>query len=178
MITNYLLQMPDGALKQLEANFGQMINRLDGDGRARNIRLGTMCSGSELGVPAFKQLVARLCALFGHQDIQFTTNKKKRIIIIKMFEHQDVTVEHTFACESSPRIRKWIAANFPPSHLFGGVEEMAATFAYDYMSGDDQPIPTVDFLVAGFSCKNLSTLNRLRRLFADCMKTGADSTGA
>jgi site-specific DNA-cytosine methylase len=131
-------------------------------GTHRVITIGTGCSGSELYLLSLQHLAAGLTALTGC----------------------DVSFQHVWACELSPRKRDWIRANFKPEHLFRDLKEVATGEAWDVAAGEGEahrrlvPVPAVDILIAGFSCKDASALNVHRASRLDAVQTGAGTTGS
>ena len=131
-------------------------------GTSRVINVGTACSGSELYMLSLPPLAERLTALTGCQ----------------------VSFRHVWACELKPRKRAWIRDNFKPDHLFRDLWELAKGEAVDVAKGEDEshrrlvPVPAVDILIAGFSCKDASRLNIHHKHRLDAVVKGVGTTGS
>lgn len=131
-------------------------------GTSRVITVGTACSGSELYMLSLTPLAERLTALTGCQ----------------------LSFRHVWSCELKPRKRAWIRDNFKPSHLFRDLWELAKGEAWDVAQGEDEPhrrlvpVPAVDILIAGFSCKDASRLNIHHTQRLDAVQKGVGTTGS
>ena len=121
----------------------------------RGIRIGTVCSGTDLIIPCARQMLARL---YQHCGL----DQPKMI--------------HAFAVESNPAKQTFILKNHNPIRLFADLFEMSGSTAWDVKSGAVQHIPEVDIVFAGFSCKTFSTLSAKRN--ADCLRSRAGSSGS
>ena len=139
----------------LRAHLAHFADLLSRDGCADEVGLGTLCSGTDLIVPVFEQLLGRLSQLLG----------------------RPLRVRHKFSCELCPKKRKWIAANFAPEILFGDIRCMGQHRAWDWVSESEVAIPRVHIVYAGFSCRSVSGLNVHRGDFADCVHEASGSTG-
>ena len=148
--------MSDACVKSLAAAWGLHA------GTSKVITFGTACSGSELYTLCLAPLADRLSALTGC----------------------NVSFHHVWACELSARKRDWIRSNFKPDHLFRDLKEVATGQAWDVVDGEDEtlrrhvPVPAVDILVAGFSCKDASRLNIHHKVRLDAVEKGAWTTGS
>ena len=148
--------MSDDDVKRLAATWDLV------PGASNVITIGTACSGSELYTLSLQPLAARLSALTGCT----------------------VSFKHVWACELSPRKRDWIRTNFKPDFLFRDLKEVAMGQAWDVADGEGEtlrrhvPVPAVDILIAGFSCKDASSLNIHRTTRRDACHTGTGTTGS
>ena len=85
-----------------------------------------------------------------------------------------INFQHEFSAEIDVVKQGYIERNFRPKVLFRDVREFIpedakrATTAY----GANVPIPTVDMLVAGFVCKDLSSLNSRKKTLEDRGESG------
>jgi site-specific DNA-cytosine methylase len=85
-----------------------------------------------------------------------------------------INFQHEFSAEIDVIKQSYIERNFRPKILFRDVREFipedaqSATTAY----GANVPIPTVDMLVAGFVCKDLSQLNSHKKGLKDEGESG------
>ena len=108
--------------------------------RTQPIRIGTMCSGSELTVSMLREF--------------------KEAVAEMLEEGQTIDFLHVFSCENEPWKREWIKKNFPDvGHLFGDVRELASSAAsgepaVDHLSdiGSKFDVPRSDYVFIGFSC--------------------------
>jgi len=118
------------------------------------LRVGTMCSGTDSPVVVLDNLAKALAG--------------------KLF------VEHTFSCEFCPKKQGWIKDNFPSlKFLFGDVNELSAESgkAFNHITGEQDIVPAVDIIIAGFVCKSVSTENNQRQKYANCIREGIGKTG-
>ena len=122
----------------------------------RVITIGTACSGSELYMLSMDPLANALSEQTGCQ----------------------VSFRHEWACELNIKKRDWIRAHFCPRFLFKDVAEVAQGNARDVLSGRLVPVPVVDILISGFSCKDASRLNIHHRARLDVVDKGLCSTGS
>ncbi|TFK29687.1 DNA repair protein rad8 [Coprinopsis marcescibilis] len=105
--------------------------------KGRNLRVATMCSGTESPLLALE-------------------------LIQKSIEEQHglkLGIEHVFSCEIEPFKQAYIERNFQPPILFRDVCELGDAEAHTAY-GSLVPVPgDVDMLVAGTSCVDYSNLN-------------------
>ena len=102
------------------------------------IRVGTVCSGSELYM-----------AVFRHLEVELLARYDLRVIF-----------KHEWSCEIKAEKRQWIHENFSPAMIFGDVVGLAKTgTAHDYVSGELRRATPVDLVIAGTSCKDASRLH-------------------
>jgi site-specific DNA-cytosine methylase len=102
--------------------------------------MGSICSGSGAG-----ELGLNLLALF-LQDLS------PAILL-------GAIGKPIFFCESNPQKVDWLTKNFKAACIFKDASLMGETRTHDWVTGTSQDIPPVDILTAGFSCKDLSSLN-------------------
>lgn len=139
----------DMATRAVELGLGDVLQKLDG----RPINVATMCSGTESPLLVLQMLDEALRAK----------------------GMGSLPVKHHFSAEIDATKQAYIERNFRPRILFRDVRELGeenattATTAY----GADEPIPgNLDILVAGFVCKDLSSLNSKRKTVDDQGETG------
>jgi len=130
------------------------------EGTTRTITIGTTCSGSELYMLSVPLLAKALSDLTRCQ----------------------VSFEHVWACELNNKKQDWIATHFRPQFLFSDVKQVAdaslpGRLVPDILTGRLVPVPAVDILISGFSCKDASRLNIHHRDRLDAVDKGAFSTG-
>ena len=126
-------------------------------GRGIKITIGTLCSGSEMYLTSFAELQGAIRAATG----------------------VEVCLDHAWSCEFVRWKREWIWRNFAPRRIFVDAADLSSQDgAYDDVSGCKQPVEIVGVLIAGFSCKDASTLNVHHRDRKDCIKSGAGTTGS
>jgi site-specific DNA-cytosine methylase len=122
------------------------------------LKIGTMCSGSDLIVPVFKQLWAR---------------------IYQYCELPAAEVEHLFAVEVDQQKQRWILENGSPTYLFKDITLMGEETGMDVCSQQEVSIPRCDIVYVGFSCKTFSFLNqnRANSEYANALRDRAGSSG-
>ena len=102
------------------------------------IKLGTICSGSEI-----------LFTMTPHLEAA-----------IRVCSQVTVKLEHAWACEADLGKAEWIAANFDVPYIFLDVGELSSEHgAQEYLTGTKCHPPSMDGLVAGTSCRDASRLN-------------------
>ncbi len=127
---------------------GQALRIATALSKSRGVRVGTMCSGSDVPIKALEHLCAAL-AQQGH-DCAFT---------------------HEFSVELDETKREWIKKGAKGlKALFADATTMSKDVEWCYLANSNVVIPPVDLLIAGFSCKALSGMNNdakeLRRQMA------------
>jgi site-specific DNA-cytosine methylase len=81
--------------------------------------------------------------------------------------------EHVLSIDIAESRRKFIKGNFPDLlHLYGCVWEVATGQAHNYITGAVEKVPAFDVLVAGPSCKDLSSENP-KRTFSASSRSGS-----
>ncbi len=92
------------------------------------LRLGIACSGNDCPVVVLRHLAAALQQCVG----------------------KELEIEHVFSCESDPRKREFIKANFPDLPiLFDDVRKLGVGKAMNVMSGAEEAVPQCDVFFAG-----------------------------
>jgi hypothetical protein len=139
----------DMASRAIELGLGDVLRKLAGV----RINVATMCSGTESPL-LFLELLSE--ALNG-------------------MEEPPLNVKHCFSAEIDPTKQAYIERNFHPPILFRDVRQLGddsavtATTAY----GAEEQIPgNLDILIAGFVCKDLSSLNSRKKTVDDQGETG------
>ncbi len=140
LAVHMLSQMNAVDLFMLTKCFKRMVQKTDGE-----ILLGSMCSGTDLVAPLFKQLFARI-----EQHVQQPAS-------------QAAVVRHLFSVEKSSVKRAWVQKNRPPEILFADMEEMRGFYGKNQLTDTVVRIPQCHILFAGISCKTLSGLNNSTR---------------
>ena len=119
-----------------------LASRRAGSSSGPCLHAGSLCTGSGLGAFAVQAVVEMVCDSVGAAAIK---------------------VHHAFACEFDAAKRRWLdqcvefnaTMKIPDITSWGRVD-----FIRDWISNDwKELITTVDILDAGFSCKDLSSLN-------------------
>ena len=72
-----------------------------------------------------------------------------------------------FACEISRPKRDFIESVLKVPLIFGDMVDMGKSHAWDFVSNALQAVPGCRIYVAGFSCKDMSSLNAARRSGGD-----------
>ncbi|KAJ4383483.1 hypothetical protein N0V86_001532 [Didymella sp. IMI 355093] len=139
----------DMASKAIELGLSQVLQGL-GD---RSINVATMCSGTESPL-LFLQMLSEALDARGEAPLR---------------------VKHHFSAEIDATKQAYIERNFHPPILFRDVRQLGdedattATTAY----GAEEKIPgDLDILIAGFVCKDLSSLNSRKKTVDDQGETG------
>jgi superfamily II DNA or RNA helicase len=118
----------DIALWAKEALPLRLQHRLVTKSRGKQLRLFTMCSGSE--IPAVVLQTLSSCLGF--------------------------SLQHVAACENDSRKQRWIRANFPRvGHLFRDLCDLSAPEAFCVLADGRVAVPDADIVVCGFSCRPL-----------------------
>ena len=124
------------------------------------VRIGTTCSGTDICVRVVQQTFAMLQ---------------------EQFQKQGITVEHTFSCEKDPRKRSIMLLGHSPKHCFGDTDDFRVGRGYCYVTNKVVPINQetcgIDILLSGPVCKDLSLLNRKRKMSAGCYEKGFEAEG-
>ena len=97
------------------------------------VRVGTLCSGSDLIMPVLTQLFSRYSQA-ASEEIGFT---------------------HVLRAEMDKEKQRWIQQNCPPTFMCATCEEAAAEWATNLMDGYLSEVPSCDILFVSFSCKSL-----------------------
>lgn len=127
--------------------------RLASAWRGQSLHVGTMCSGTDLCVRVLKAISQAL----------------------------GVDTKHRFSCDSSVPVQRWLKSQFsedPPDLIFNDVLMFDTAQAYDINSMKSKPIPPVDVVYLGFSCKDVSHLNRSHGNSRACVRSGTLRTGS
>lgn len=139
----------DMTSKALELGLSEVLRGLED----RSINIATMCSGTESPL-LFLQMLAEALDARGETPLR---------------------VKHHFSAEIDATKQAYIERNFHPPILFRDVRQLGdedattATTAY----GAEEEIPgDLDVLVAGFVCKDLSSLNSRKKTVDDQGETG------
>ncbi|KAJ8114408.1 hypothetical protein OPT61_g3697 [Boeremia exigua] len=139
----------DMASRSLELGLRDALLHLKG----QPINVATMCSGTESPL-IFLQMLAEALESMGETSFN---------------------VNHRFSAEIDATKQAYIERNFQPPVLFRDVRQLGddtattATTAY----GAEEPIPAgIDILIAGFVCKDLSSLNSSKKTVDDQGETG------
>ena len=138
---------------------------LVGSSRARSIEItwGSICSGSEGLLPVVRA-VEQAYSSHSKVQVQFT---------------------HLFSCEKHKGKQKWIQDIFDEldghdGHggcLFNSAEDMGKPFAQCAKHQKKCPVPDVDVLVVGTSCKDLSRANPNQNMAAMKEKSSPGGSG-
>jgi site-specific DNA-cytosine methylase len=116
------------------------------------IRVGSICSGSDMG----------------HSAI---------VALLECYQGPMPVVRHTMCVEWVAWKRDWIMCHYSPDTLFGDVKDFAKDSAMDYVSNTLKPHPAVDIVTIGFSCKCFSPLNNKTKDFTRAVLEGKGSSG-
>ena len=83
-----------------------------------------------------------------------------------------------FQCEIDASKRRFLAEQFPyVPFLFADAATLEQAKAKDEKSNTYVPVPAVDILVAGFSCKSRAKTNNSRSAHKGCVRGGTSETG-
>jgi site-specific DNA-cytosine methylase len=127
------------------------------NGKSRKIRVGTMCSGTDSPILAMRAIAAAMTAA----------------------QCGSIEVEHLFSCEFDKEKQRFLKANFPDMGLlFDDVTKLGNKQALDAISGKMKKVPgQADVIIAGFSCKDLSGMNRNRKALDEMGQSGQTLQG-
>lgn len=121
-----------------------------------HFRLGSLCSGSEMYLSALPHLCAAVEKLAGLR-VSFT---------------------HAWSCELVRKKREWIWFNFKPPLVYTDATLLCdPEGGFDDVTQTRQILPTVDIVVAGFSCKDASRASIHHGSRLDVVSTGGGTTG-
>ena len=141
--------MSDMTTKVLQLGLSEALGHL----KERPIKVATMCSGTESPLLALDEISKAL----------------------QVAGHSPILIQHEFSAEIEVFKQAFIERNFHPKILFRDVRDFicesstTATTAY----GAEVEIPTgIDILVAGFVCKDLSSMNNKGKSLEDGGETG------
>ncbi|KAI1921015.1 hypothetical protein LOZ12_001185 [Ophidiomyces ophidiicola] len=145
-------------ISTIEEIFDDLVSKAEKNGFSdflkhignRELRVATMCSGTEAPLLALEMISESFKRLFG----------------------QSFRMHHLFSAEIEPFKQSYIQRNFSPNILFRDVSELVqdeATTAF----GSVRRVPTdPDLLVAGFSCVDFSQLNSHRKSLEEMGESG------
>ncbi|WEW57992.1 hypothetical protein PRK78_003459 [Emydomyces testavorans] len=145
-------------MSKIEEIFDDLVIRAEDNGfdkflqrvGSRELRVATMCSGTEAPLLALEMIVDSFKRLFG----------------------RSFRMHHLFSAEIEPFKQSYIQRNFSPDILFRDVSELVkdeATTAF----GSVREVPTnPDLLVAGFSCVDFSQLNKHKKSLEEMGESG------
>lgn len=123
------------------------------------ISIGAVCSGPEHYLSGLQHLLSALRTKLGF-DVQFL---------------------HSWLFEINPQKRAWIMLNWNPVALHGDITKVEvddnSLSAYDDKSRKMVVVSPVDWVVAGFSCKDACRLNMHHSDRLEVVSDGAHSTG-
>ncbi|KAL2374928.1 hypothetical protein RJ035_003387 [Blastomyces gilchristii] len=117
---------------------------------SRDLRVATMCSGTEAPLLALEMAIASFKKIFG-----------------KTF-----SMHHLFSAEIDPFKQSYIQRNFSPDIIFRDVNELIADEATTAF-GSLRKVPSnLDLLVVGFSCVDFSNMNLHRKTLDEMGESG------
>ena len=132
------------------------LGRMSEDGEIV-VRLGTVCSGSELLMTVLPH-VEQACLEHTGYKLRF---------------------EHLWSCEIEEDKCRWIAANFAVPKIFVDICTMAnEEGGMEWRSGELQKPEEVDVVVGGTSCKDASRMNKHQQTRRGAVSSGGWSTGS
>ncbi|KAK2750622.1 hypothetical protein FQN57_002693 [Myotisia sp. PD_48] len=136
----------DLATKARQNGFNKFLEHIG----SRELRVATMCSGTESPLLALEMIQDSFSRLFG-----------------KTFR-----LHHLFSAEIEPFKQSYIQRNFAPNIIFRDVNELVADEATTAF-GSLKTVPTnPDLLVVGFSCVDFSALNFHRKALEEMGESG------
>lgn len=150
------MQLPESVMSSVAITISQWCLDLGVDGDALTVKIGTVCSGSELYLSALKHLSYIVKDLLG--------------VMIKW--------QHCWCFELDTMKRAWIRSNWAPTHCFGDVTAIQEGKAFDYVNNRMEKIPEVDLIFAGVSCVDASRLSCHSTTRRGVIAEGTHSTGS
>ena len=165
-----LSQLADGLVGRLP---GQCISRIGQafGAPAYPVQLGTMCSGTDIVVSAFKALMRAAAGCSGGQVAEedasdggpgagATSPGGPGPSAESALGAVDVCVEHVLACESDVSKRAFILERSRPRILYDDIVSLGRDGeGMNTLTGRIEKLPPLDMLVVGFSCKDFSSLS-------------------
>ena len=118
--------------------------------RGHRIRVGSLCSGFDVGVLAVRALTVAYNSYVADSG------------------GEQMRVEHAFSCEYDDAKRAVLHKIYPDcARLFKDIAQVATGQAHDEVSGCMVDVPSCDLLLAGPSCKDCSSLNNQPKALDD-----------
>ncbi|PGH01037.1 hypothetical protein GX51_05473 [Blastomyces parvus] len=126
--------------------FGDFLDHLG----SRDLRVATMCSGTEAPLLALEMVMASFKRIFG----------------------RTFGMHHLFSAEIDPFKQSYIQRNFSPDIIFRDLNELIADEATTAF-GSRRKVPSnLDLLVVGFSCVDFSNMNLHRKTLDEMGESG------
>ena len=125
--------------------------------KGHGLTLGTMCSGTDVGAEAIACLVEVAC---------------------KELEVGAVSYRNMFACEITPYKQKFLKAFATPEAIFDDVTKFGENICFDVKSGGKKVVRPVSTILAGFSCTDVSHMNKRSQEARDCVQDKSLRTGS
>ena len=88
-----------------------------------------------------------------------------------------LTLDHKFSCEIEPFKQDWIVQNFNPPLLFSDIGELENEKAHCIVHDAECEVPDCEIFAAGFSCKDVSGMNKNAAEYQNCAEEGKGTTG-
>ena len=114
--------------------------------------VGTMCSGSDICVEALAAIV----------------------------EECGGALHHKFSCEILPKNQLWIKQQMEgkcPDHLFEDVLSFPSGRGFCVLAGKTKMLPPAEIVYVGFSCKDVSRMNKHSSSSRQCIREASLRTG-
>ena len=90
-----------------------------------------------------------------------------------------VKLVHVFACENNTEVQRWLRWHGKMQYLLNDIQDFARQYLVYTVSGKYVHIDklSVDFVIAGTSCVDISAENPRRAELAGCVEEGTNSSG-
>ena len=90
---------------------------------------------------------------------------------------QPIHLDHRFSCECEPFKQQWILRNYNPPFLFSDICTLGEEYAYCTKSDAQVEVPDCEVFAAGFSCRDVSGMNKNAAQYESCAESGAGTMG-
>lgn len=142
-----------------------------------------------------KALVKQMVSLLSAKDAKGLRNQWKGVgillgsfcsgtdicaeVLAAICEWTGIGLRHKFSCDSAPHSQRWIQTQCQPCPdlIYDNVIDIAQGRGYDVLSGTTKPVPPSDFLYVGFSCKDVSHLNKASHTARACVRAKSHRIG-
>jgi site-specific DNA-cytosine methylase len=90
-----------------------------------------------------------------------------------------VKLVHVFACDNTLEVQRWLRRHGEMKYLLNDIQDFARQYVVDKISDQYVHIDkcSIDFVIAGTSCVDISAENTKRAEFAQCVEEGTNSSG-
>lgn len=152
---SHLRRSADRALHQLAKTHGEQVKAMmdsfrQGAEAPARITVGSVFSGTDIGIQVLDTVLQAMGSAIG----------------------TSAEVVHMYSCEQSSWKMEWVLAHTRPKFLFRDAAEMANEAAFDILSKQHQRVPAVHCLLAGFVCRDMSSMSSNRQQYGSAIELG------